>query len=415
MLINSNNTLIIIPARGGSKGIPRKNLRLLDGRPLITYVIKTALKIQDAVIVVSTEDEEIAEIASQWGATVIIRPPELAEDHITLDSVVIHAWQEAEKKYGVNFEKIVTLQPTSPLLSRETLENALREIDKKELDCCITVSDARHLYWIEENGEPVPLYKARLNRQWLPPIWKETGVVVTKRKMLVQGVRIGGRIGLLSIPEDEAIDIDNYEDWFIVEKKLTSPKVAIRVKGNSIIGLGHAYRMLSIALRLFVSNIKFFVDEDSDLAAQLIERFNFPVTKITGESDFIQLIRREGFDLIINDVLDTSSEYIRDLKGNNERVVINFEDLGSGGQIADLTINALYEYSTPAPNQRFGWRFACLREEFLTTKPRPFDSNTDKTILITFGGTDPNDLTSRAIFGCTNAAMTIGKKFNLIH
>ena len=115
--------LVIIPARGGSKGIPRKNVRIMVDKPLIGYSIENALNSHhDLDVVVSTDDDEIARISYSYGARVIIRPEALATDSVTLDPVIFHAMNEMEKEQNVQYDIIITMQPTSPLLKEETLD-----------------------------------------------------------------------------------------------------------------------------------------------------------------------------------------------------------------------------------------------------------------------------------------------------
>ena len=122
-------TLIVIPARGGSKGVPRKNLRLLAGRPLIHHCLQTALSVADCTTVVTTEDEEIITVAEQLGPHIIKRPAALSEDDITLDDVVVHAVSTAEDMLGLHFDKIITIQPTSPFVTTDTIRNAIAALD----------------------------------------------------------------------------------------------------------------------------------------------------------------------------------------------------------------------------------------------------------------------------------------------
>src|SRR5690554_1908894 len=128
-----NNTLIVIPARGGSKGIPRKNLRMLDGKPLIQYAITTALgSLHKPDVYVSTEDEEIALISEKLGASIIKRELDKAGDETTLDPVIYDSMTKAEAIEGKEYQLIVTLQPTSPLLKTESLDLALSAMLKNE-------------------------------------------------------------------------------------------------------------------------------------------------------------------------------------------------------------------------------------------------------------------------------------------
>lgn len=400
---SNSDVLIVIPARGGSKGIPRKNVRLLDGRPLISYVIQASLEV-GGTVVVSTDDTEIAQVSQLYGARVLMRPSDLADDTVPLDPVIVHAWRTAEAEYSTKFNWVATVQPTSPLVSAETIRRVLEKARLDALDCCITVSDARHLYWCERDGVPQPVYSERVNRQWLPPFWKETGaVIVSSRRQMETGQRVGGRIGLFPMPDWEALDIDSYDDWVVAEYRLRTPRVAFRVVGNERLGLGHVYRALTIASRMFNPSIDFFVDEGSDVARRLISERNYRVFTVKGDDEFVERVIQGGYTLVINDILDTDAGYIRALRSNDGRVVVNFEDLGPGAAEANLVINALYEYSTPLPNQRFGWQYACLRDEFLQAPMPRGVQDPPKTLLITFGGTDPADLSSRTLKAAARA------------
>ena len=136
--------LAVIPARAGSKGIPKKNTRMMAGKPLICYAIENALNsklITD--IAVSTDAEEVKAVASKYNVEVIDRPAELCGDDVTLDSVVFHTYCELRKKQ--DYDIVITLQPTSPLLKVETLDAAITEHIEKKADTTIAVVNKPHL------------------------------------------------------------------------------------------------------------------------------------------------------------------------------------------------------------------------------------------------------------------------------
>ena len=123
------NFLVIIPARGGSVGIPRKNLRPLNGKPLIYYSINTAKKSKYKLdIYVSSEDDEILMFAERFGASVHRRDRTLALSETTLDPVIFEAYKSIREKVKVDYDFVITLQPTSPLLSEKTLDDAIDKI-----------------------------------------------------------------------------------------------------------------------------------------------------------------------------------------------------------------------------------------------------------------------------------------------
>jgi len=157
------NVLFIIPARGGSKGIPRKNIRSLAGSPLISYSIKNALSVNyDSDVYVSSEDDEILNIAHKYGAKQHKREEGLAGDEITLDSVIFDAYQAAKANEKKEYDLIITLQPTSPLLKVSTIEEAIAKmVNNSAIETVISAKEDTHLSWREENGkfliEEVPL------------------------------------------------------------------------------------------------------------------------------------------------------------------------------------------------------------------------------------------------------------------
>ena len=140
------NILAIIPARGGSKGIPRKNIRLMNGKPLIYYSINNALNSKYITdVIVSTDDEEIKHISEICGAQVVKRPKELANDQATLDPVIYHATITMEDIKKKKYDIVITLQPTSPLLTVSTLDSALEKFINSEYDCFISAINTPHL------------------------------------------------------------------------------------------------------------------------------------------------------------------------------------------------------------------------------------------------------------------------------
>jgi len=397
-LTTKPKTVAIIPARGGSKGIPRKNIRLLAGKPLIGYTIETALKsehIDD--VIVTTDDEEIAEISRLFGARIIMRPKELAEDQVPLDPVIYHALSSIEEHNHQEIEFVITIQPTSPLLSTKTLDTMIDLMYHGRYDTIISVKAELHLFWMKNSDQFVPLYKERKNRQYLDPIYRETGaVVISKRCVVSQKSRIGTDFTIFEVPQNEAIDIDTYQDWETAENLLRRKNIVFRVDGDYDIGLGHIYRTLTLANRLvFHHNIFFVMDSARELGIQKVQEYHYPIKTFSNIDEMATVLDEIKPDIIINDVLDTSQEYIKSLQSKGY-FVVNFEDLGEGAEYANIVINALYENSYPPKNHYYGYKYECLRDEFYifpAKKPEP----DVKTILITFGGTDPNDLTSRTL------------------
>lgn len=389
--------LVIIPARGGSKGIPRKNLRSLNGSPLIKYSIITALQSRfQPDVYVSSEDNEILSIAKKIGAKTHERDLQIAKDETTLDPVIFSCFNYAEKKEKKKYELVVTLQPTSPLLKSNTLDNALGKIlDNVELDTLISVKDSTHLSWKKINGKYTPNYTKRLNRQYLPKSFQETGgFLITRSKYISNNNRIGNNIDLVVLNDGEEIDIDDYRDWNLCEYLLRQKHILFIVTGNKTVGLGHVYNSLLVANDILNHRLSFLVPNDSNLAYEVIKSNNYPVF-IQKNKNIVEDIKRLNPDIVINDILDTQEKYIADLKKNGY-VVINFEDLGPGSNTVDLLINAIYPNNINRKNGYYGEDYVLLRDEFIISEEKLITKEI-KEVLITFGGVDPNNYTKKVL------------------
>ena len=216
------NTVAIIPARGGSKGIPRKNIKELCGKPLITYIIETALRVRELDrVIVSTEDKEIAEVAKKCGAEVpFMRPEELARDETPTLPVLQHAVKYLEEKENYKPDIIVLLYATSPLLKHERVSEAIKLLKARGFDSVLSVVEDRGHYWIKRGEDYERLYpKVLKNRQFTEPLLKENGAIyLCKRDLLMkENTMVGGKIGFLKMQKEESIDIDEPLDFEIAE------------------------------------------------------------------------------------------------------------------------------------------------------------------------------------------------------
>ncbi|ODV49681.1 CMP-N-acetylneuraminic acid synthetase [Methanohalophilus euhalobius] len=389
--------LAIIPARGGSKGIPKKNIKLLAGKPLIAHTIESSLNSKYITkVVVSTEDEIISKISKLHGAEVIERKNELAEDHVPLDPVIYHTLSEFEKK-GLRYDVIATIQPTSPLIKTKTIDEAIETFIEQDCDTLITVKAEPHLYWTKQDDVFIPLYSERKNRQYLEPLYKETGsMLISKREIVSESNRIGNKLHLYEVPSNEAIDIDNYQDWLIAENELNKKTIVFRVDGSPEIGMGHVFRALTLADKMFLNhNVYFLMDNDKKLGIEKIKSSYYPLIVFNDKKEMYKKLNELNPDIVINDILDTEPKYISELKAMGY-FVVNYEDLGEGSDYADLVINSLYENTCPPDNHYYGYKYVCLRDEFQQISSKVVTESVN-CILITFGGTDPNNLTLRTL------------------
>ena len=221
-------TLCVIPARGGSKGVPRKNLLHVGGKPLIVWTIEQALAVPGLDVLVSTDDEEIAEVARAAGAWVPwLRPAELAQDTTPTEPVVRHAIEQVTTERG-RPEAVMLLQATSPVRREETLARAVTEFADTGVDSMVGVVEQPPFIW-QAGDPPTAAYdvSARPRRQDLTDQtrrYRETGsLYLTRTEVYEQhDNRLGGRIGLFVMAEDEGVDIDTELDVALAERLLSA-------------------------------------------------------------------------------------------------------------------------------------------------------------------------------------------------
>jgi len=219
----------VITARGGSKRLKRKNALLLLGKPLIAYVIEAAKKskLLDRVIV-TTDDEEIANTAKEYGAEVpFMRPDELATDTASSEDVVRHAVEWLEKNEGYNCDFVVTLQPTSPLVDGSHIDTCIEKMTELNCDSVISVIETPYPpYWMyKENADRLkPFLQDKIeydnkHRTELEKTYQANGAVyVTKRDVLMNENRIIGKdCGFIVMNRKDSIDIDTIYDFKVAE------------------------------------------------------------------------------------------------------------------------------------------------------------------------------------------------------
>lgn len=214
-------TIAVIPARGGSKSIPKKNLADLGGIPLIAHIINSALSTSYQMdVIVSTEDSKIAETAKYYGAEVpFARPQELAEDHVHSLPVIQHAIWEVEKYKQKRYELIALLQPTAPLCIPQDIDACIEKLINKNAETVLALTEVgvhplrmkrlidedRVINYIDQG------YEDMRPRQVLPKVYKRAGsVYVSRRHVVMEKNTLVGEpcLGVI-VPPERAIDIDS--------------------------------------------------------------------------------------------------------------------------------------------------------------------------------------------------------------
>ncbi|WP_414527898.1 cytidylyltransferase domain-containing protein [Nodularia chucula] len=225
-----SSIITIIPARGGSKGIPGKNIRPLLDKPLIAYSI---IDSQEAQLVnrvyVTTDDAEIASVSRSYGAEVIQRPIELATDTASSESALIHALTEIEKT-GISPELVVFLQCTSPLRTGSDIDRAIEQLRSENADSLLSVSPTHRFLWHQVNGVTESInydYRQRQRRQDMNPQYMENGSVYIFKPWVLKELhnRLGGKISMFVMNEEQSHEIDSLEDFEYVEFLLNKQSV----------------------------------------------------------------------------------------------------------------------------------------------------------------------------------------------
>jgi spore coat polysaccharide biosynthesis predicted glycosyltransferase SpsG/CMP-N-acetylneuraminic acid synthetase len=399
--MTNHNTLCIIPARGTSSGLPKKNFKQIDGKPLVGYTIESAIRSSEVDdIIVSTESEELAKIARDYGATVpFIRPPELSEPDVVLNEVLNHAISEFKKsdRYDVANSVIVVLQPNVPFTRAADIDEAVQKYRAHDNRAIISVVEEREFFWEATNEHLEPYHLERTLRSELEPLYRETGsIYVTNKPILENGDRVGANPSYIVTDKISAFEIESLFDLWLAEKIKEGPTILFRVNGGGEIGMGHIYRCLRLAEELqnvLECEILFLSDREYEDGINKIRSQGFDVLTTDG-SENIGRIENIDPDIIFLDVLDTDGQFVRALH-QVSAAIINLEDLGDGMTHADYVVNALYEEPVESDNQFSGSDYFVLRGKLIDESITV--TKNVKKVLLTFGGTDPTNISTRAV------------------
>lgn len=214
--------LAVIPARGGSKGVPRKNIRELAGKPLIAWTIEEAKKSKYIrTTIVSSDDEEIIEVAKHYGAQVpFVRPAHLAQDDTPGVEPILHVLEKCPE-----YDYVVVLQPTSPLRTVEDIDGTIERALEGNSDFCVSVSEVTQspywMYTLQHDSVIQPLLDVPLvfRRQDLPKVYTLNGAVYMAKVDKLKETKnfITTETLAYTMPEERSLDIDEERDFFVCE------------------------------------------------------------------------------------------------------------------------------------------------------------------------------------------------------
>ncbi len=375
---------IIIPAVKKNAVIPDQLVKKLAGKTLIARALETAVGVvpgEDVLVV--TDSDEIRLICDRAG----VRSHHDATFGITSSNIVA-ALRPMLEKEAEAYEDLIIYRPSSPLITAHDIDDAYKAFRKAGNPCLSTATSVRRRLWRERR----PLLRG--------DDADDTSYVETKGLFILKGAALSApepEEGLAVTPwflNERGIEINGYLDWWVCEKILQSRHIVFAAAGYPAIGMGHIFRTLMLAHEIADHRVTFVCTRASELAAANIAARDYRTT-IQGDEPLWETVLSRKPDLVINDILNTDADYIRNLKDYGIPVV-NFEDEGPGADLADIVVNALYEGKSKDPRVLNGRRYFCLRDEFVQARQNPFREKPQR-ILITFGGTDDSDFTRQTL------------------
>jgi N-acylneuraminate cytidylyltransferase len=238
------SNLAIIPARGDSKGLPRKNVRFLAGKPLIVYTIEAALQASHVGrVIVSTDDPEIAAISEQFGGEAVWRPKEISGDRAPSELALLHTLDHLKQIEGYDPQVIVFLQCTSPLTLPEDIDGTVQALFDQEADSSLAVTPFHYFLWRwDVNGDAIGVNhdkRVRLLRQERDSQYLETGAVYVMRTKGFKEARhrFFGKTAMYVMPSERCLEIDEPVHFTIAEVLLSE-----RQQGQTLVGFSDSKR-----------------------------------------------------------------------------------------------------------------------------------------------------------------------------
>jgi YrbI family 3-deoxy-D-manno-octulosonate 8-phosphate phosphatase len=288
---DGRKVMAIIPARGGSKAIPRKNLIELGGKPLLSYVIAAALgstRVTD--VVVSTDDREIADWARRCGARVVDRPAELSRDESSSEDALAHVLAQAKSDGTSEPDIVVFLQATSPLTSSADVDAAVDLLESSKADSLLSVSPLRGFVWRIRDEVPEPLnydVRERPRRQDAPEDVVENGALYAFRPWVLRdlGTRVGGKVVAYRMNPASYFQLDDPEDVPVLDA-LVSSGVASPARSST---RWEAIRLLVLDFDGVMTDNRVMVDGDGGEAVHCDRSDGYGVEQL----------RRAGLDVLV--------------------------------------------------------------------------------------------------------------------
>lgn len=378
---------VVIPAIKKNAVIPDQLVKKLHGETLINRAIATARSVcprED--IYVLTDSQEISLICERALVNYRLQPKMRFQ---SLD--ILSEMRGLLNDLADLYEHCIISRASCPLVTWVDIEDAWKKYLLTNADVVLTVKRVKQRLWNMHHGG-LELVFGEEEKSF---VVESRAFVIARLNYLKERTNCKKKPIILPYELDErAIEIQGYQDWWICERLLMRRNVVFVVAGYPAIGMGHVFRALMLAHEITDHKITFVCTKESALAVEKIAERDYPIVR-QGDEELSHTVLSLRPDLVINDFLNTSRDYMERLQEANVRIV-NFEDDGEGAFLANLVINALYENRESTDIFKYGPKYFCLRDEFLEAKRNPLRSRV-YTLLITFGGTDQNDCSRRIL------------------
>lgn len=385
---------VIIPAVKKNVAFPDDLIKKLGGVPLVLRAMRLAHAVAGPENTrVVTDSEEIS-LLCERNATPFFRKADLRLGGEGLLYDMRFFLMRVYKRY----ERVLILSPYLPLLTAQDLEDAQAAFEdayeKNGTEVMLSVRREPYRVFCEES----PSLDAFLLSDSKDNHLAEVRGFVLFASSLIAALTKDPPQSPRAAPfvlDERIVEIRNYQDWWVCEKLLARRRIIFRVIGNTGAGMGHIYRALALAHEVTDHEVIFVCSQEDSLAVNAIAGNDYLV-HVFAEDEMAERIIALAPDLVVNDMLSTTADYITALKQAGAAVA-NFEDLGDGAPLADLTINELFDHPVlEGESILWGSEHYFLRDEFVTATPRAFHEDV-RRLLITFGGTDQLDLSRRVL------------------
>lgn len=372
---------IVIPAFKKNAVIPDQLIKKLDGITLIQRAINTAKEVAVANnIYVVTDSEEISLICERNNIEYF------KDSNLKINSLnILIELKFIFEDLGDRYKDFILYRANAPLVTSEDVKSAYIKFKRYENSILITLKKEKHNLYKGSN------HTVRSVSDDSREVFFEE--IKAFEIFSYESVKnLDSEIGVIPyLLNEKAIEIENYQDWWICEKLLQRKRIVINVVASIKIGMGHIYRALSIAHEISNHEIIFVCNKDSEEIVRKLVSSDYKLNVFSSPKLINGIISLEP-NIVINDVLNTEKDDILKLKTENIKCV-SFEDLGTGSSFTDLTINELYDIPKSSDeNILWGYEYYFVRDEFNDAVVHSFTDKI-KSVLVTYGGTDQTNLT----------------------